>query len=95
MDVTEVVKKFQEFWQAGKDARLNLECHAGQVWLHLQVHLPQPPPPQRQQCHPPRQGPSRLRRRARRAEARSKAAEKAANQTATADVSQQTDEDTI
>ena len=58
--------KFQSIWQAGNNARLHLECHAGQVWIHLQLHLVQPPPP------PPKlkPGPSRLRRRARRAEAR-------------------------
>ena len=57
--------KFQSIWQAGNDARLHLECHAGQVWVHLQLHLVHHPPPQRKQP-----GPSRLRRRARRAEAR-------------------------
>ena len=58
-------KKFQSIWQAGNDACLHLECHAGQVWVHLQLHLVHHPPPQRKQP-----GPSRLRRRARRAEAR-------------------------
>ena len=91
MEATKVFKQFQEIWKAGKDARLNFECHAGQVWLHLQVHLPQPPLPQPYH-HPqaPRQGPSRLRRHARRSEARAKAAEKAVNQTVTVEVSVQT-----
>ena len=72
-EATELFSKFQHIWQAGTDARLSLECHAGQVRLNLQVHLLHPP----QQHHPPRQGPSpsRLRRHAKRAEAR--AAEKA------------------
>ena len=43
MEATEVFKNFQHLWQAGKDARLNLECRAGQVWIHLQVNLPHPP----------------------------------------------------
>ena len=56
--------KFQSIWQAGNDARLHLECHAGQVWVHLQIHPVQPHPQQKQP------GPSRLRCRARRTEAR-------------------------
>ena len=95
METTKVFKQFQEFWKAGKDARLNLECHAGQVWLHLQVHLPQPPPPQPYHPHPPRQGPSRLRRRARRAEARAQAAENATKLAATEEVAVQTNEEEI
>ena len=79
----ELFNVFQTYWQAGLDARLNLECHAGKVWMHLQVQLnhpppplsplhgqPKPPPPYRRQ---PRQSPSRVRRRARRAEARAAA----------------------
>ena len=96
MEATKVFKQFQEFWKAGKDARLNLECHAGEVWLQLHVHLPQPPPHQSyHHPHLPRQGPSRLRRRARRSEAREKAAEKAVNPTVTAEVSTQTTEEEI
>ena len=64
-------QKFQNLWQAGTDARLSLECHAGQVWLNLQVHLLHQPSPSEQHRQPTRrQGPSRLRRLARRAEAR-------------------------
>ena len=71
-----LLKSFQETWQAGKDAQLFLECHAGQVWMNLQLRLSHPPPPKHH--HPQKPGPSRLRRRARRAEAR-EAAEKAAS----------------
>ena len=71
-----LLNNFKETWQAGKDARLFLECHAGQVWMNLHLRLSHPPPPPKH--HQPRKpGPSRLRRRARRAEAR-EAAEKAA-----------------
>ena len=93
-EATELFKNFQHLWQAGKDARLNLECHAGQVWLHLQVQLHHPPSPQQYHPHPPRQGPSRLRRRARRAEERAKAAANAAPtpSKSTAEVFAQTDE---
>ena len=71
-----LLKSFQETWQAGKDARLFLECHAGQVWTNLQLRISHPPPPKHH--HPLKPGPSCLRRRARRAEAR-EAAEKAAS----------------
>ena len=94
----ELFKQFQIYWQAGIDARLNLECHAGKVWMNLQINLPHPPPPppppygQHQQHKRPRQSPSRLRRRARRAEARAAAA-KAAASVATEDVAVQTESD--
>ena len=75
--LSNLLKNFKETWQAGKDARLFLECHAGQVWMNLHLRLSHPPPPPKH--HQPRKpGPSRLRRRARRAEAR-EAAEKAAS----------------
>ena len=90
----ELFNQFQTYWRAGSDARLNLECHAGKVWMTLQINLncppPPPPPPYRQQQRP-RQSPSRLRRRARRAETR--AAAKAAEREATADVAVQTKDD--
>ena len=63
--------KFQQLWQAGKNARLNMECHSGQAWVSLHVHLPHPPhPPTVYHQHPRRHGPSRLLRRARREAAR-------------------------
>ena len=54
--------------QSGQDARLHMECHAGQVWLSFHLHV-DPPPPKQQQQHRRHYGPSRLRRRARRADA--------------------------
>ena len=77
MEASEIFEKFQNLWRAGTNARLNLECHAGQVWMSLHVHLPSPPTQQQQHHHRRRPGPSRLRRRARRAKARGKSAEKA------------------
>ena len=69
--------KFREIWRDNKDARIIVECHAGQAWISLHHRIPCPPPqpPRRQsQPCPPRRprrpGPSRLRRRARREEAR-------------------------
>jgi hypothetical protein len=37
------VQKFYSLWQAGNDARLNIECHAGEAQIHLQLSLHQPP----------------------------------------------------
>ena len=76
MEASDLFAQFQQLWRAGTNARLNLECHAGQAWMSLHVHLPCPPRQQQQQHHRGRPGPSRLRRRARRAKAREKAAEK-------------------
>ena len=70
-EASELFVKFQELWRAGKNARLNMECYAGQAWLSLHIHLPQQPPPQPHLQR--RQGPSRLRRRARREAARKSA----------------------
>ena len=68
--------KFQDLWRSGKDTHLSFECHAGQAWVNLRVHLHQPHQP-----HPPeyqwKPGPARLRRRAWRAIARSSAARNA------------------
>ena len=79
------MQKFCSLWQAGNDARLNIECHAGQAQIHLQLnihHQPHPqPPPQPQHQHRRHSGPSCLGRRTRRAQARAKAA-KAATPTA-------------
>ena len=55
---SELFEKFQELWHAGKNARLSMECYAGQAWLSLHIHLHQKPPPQPHlHC---RQGPSRF-----------------------------------
>ena len=79
--MTEAVQlffKFQQLWQAGKDARLSMESHAGGAWINLHVYLPTPPQPPRNYRQQKRQpGPSRLRRRERRAAARTEAAEQA------------------
>ena len=72
-EIKELFHKFQDLWQAGSDACLNLECHAGQVWMKFQVKLCHPPPPKHRPSS--RQGPSRLRRRARRADERAAAAQ--------------------
>ena len=79
--MTEAVQlffKFQQLWQAGKDARLSMESHAGEAWINLHVYLPTPPQPPRNYRQQKRQpGPSRLRRRERRAAARTHTAEQA------------------
>ena len=67
--LTNFLAKFRNEWQAGTDARLVIECHAGQAWIHLHQPLGYHPSPPHKH-HPRRPGPSRLRRRARRAEAR-------------------------
>ena len=79
----DLFKLFQTYWKAGTDARFNVECHAGKVWMNLEVRLSHPPPPlypHHSQHRPPpphrqpsRQSPSRLRRRAKRAKARAAA----------------------
>ena len=93
----ELFQQFQTYWKAGTDARLYYECHAGKVWMNLQIHLDHPPPPPPLHSHRqqpgPRQSPSRLRRRARRAEAR--AAAKAAESKATEDVAVQTEDKNV
>ena len=66
--------KFKHLWQAGMDASLVFECHAGKAWFNLRLHTPYEPPPQQHHQQPRRPTPSRLRRRARRAKARAAAA---------------------
>ena len=65
------IDKFQNVWRAGKDARLVIECQAGQAWISIHQHIGLPPPPPKQ--HHRRPGPARLRRSARRAQARAEA----------------------
>ena len=62
MEASDIFSKFQYLWRAGTNARLNFECHAGQVWMSFHVHIPNAPPHQQQQHHRRRPGPSRLRR---------------------------------
>ena len=45
-EASELFGKFKELWHAGKNARLSMECYAGQAWLSLHIHLHQQPPPQ-------------------------------------------------
>ena len=78
--------KFRHEWQAGKNARLQIECHAGKAWITLHQPLGYSSPPA--QHHPRRPGPSRLRRRARRADARAAAS---AAPTGTAEMAVQAD----
>ena len=63
------VENFRSELLAGNDAHLQLESHAGKVWINFQVCIVQPPPPTNLR----KPGPSRLRRRARRAAARERA----------------------
>ena len=67
--------KFHEIWRDGKDARVTVECHAGQAWLSIHHRLPCPPPSAQPTSGCRRPSPSRLRRRARRAHARAVAAQ--------------------
>ena len=77
-EVEELFATFLKLQRSGKNARLNVECHAGKVWaaLHVDIYQPPSPTPQQQHQHHPhrRATPSRLRRRARRAAARDHAA---------------------
>ena len=68
-------RQFEALRHAGQDACLRLECHAGQVWLNLQVHLQQPPQQHQNFCPSPKNSPSRQRRRERRKAAREAAAD--------------------
>ena len=91
----DLFRQFQTYWKAGAEAQLNLECHAGKVWMNLKIHLhrPPPPPPLHSRQHgsspePPhfrkqqsRQSPSRIRRRAAARAAENKALEDTAVQT--------------
>ena len=68
--------KFNNLLRCGQDAHLSIESQSGNIYLNLQLRLPNLQPPQ--ECHqqkPRRCTPSRQRRRARRAKARAEAAE--------------------
>ena len=71
----EIFRHFEDLWHAGQDACLRLECHAGQVWLNLQVHLQQPHQQYQNPHSSPKNSPSRQRRRERRKAARVAAAD--------------------
>ena len=88
------VTKFESLMQAGTDARLSMEYHAGQVRIKFEVNLNKQPPPLQPQYPPHRPSPSRLRRRARRAEARAHACtaeQAAAGAPLTAEIAVQTE----
>ena len=98
MSVTELdtfVHKFYQLWNAGLNAHLDVDTHAGKAWVGLRVQLGHAPGPLHHQPHPlfvqPQKKtvtPSRHRRRARRAAARLTAEEavnqEPSNETATA-----------
>ena len=69
-----LLSNFETCWKAGKDARLYLNCHAGQAWINFHLNLSSSPPSQPKPTQPRKPGPARLRRRARREEARARAA---------------------
>ena len=98
-DLNILIDKFLYEWQAGRDARVHLECHAGQAWISLHKSLGYPPllpqydrqPSQSQSHH--RASPSQLRCRAKRAQAFAVAS--AATETAEAAVETSPGEDVI
>ena len=71
--------KFNNLSRCGQDAHLSIESQYGNIYLNLQLRLPNFQPPQecqqQNQQKPRRCTPSRQRRRARRAKARAEAAE--------------------
>ena len=69
------VKKFLNLWHSGQNARMSVECEAGQAYVNLHLHLgPADHEKQEHQQPQKRAGPSRLRRRERRAQTRAEAA---------------------
>ena len=88
MFVTELdtfVLKFHQLWNAGYNAHLDLDTHAGYAWVGLRVQLGQAPGPLHHRAPPPpfaynqkkAESQSRQRRRARRSAERQAAAEEA------------------
>ena len=76
------LSKFCNLWSSGRNARLAVECQAGQATVNLQLDLGLPHHAHPQEHHKKQVSPSRLRRRARRAQARIEAAVVAAQATA-------------
>ena len=66
------VKKFQQLWNAGLNAHLDLDTSAGKAWVGLRLELGHAPGLHQHQVHPTmkEESPSRQRRRARRAAAK-------------------------
>ena len=94
MSTTELdtfVQKFHQLWNAGLNAHLDLDCHAGVAWVGLRLQLGHPPGPKHHQVFPSSGhrkvfSPSYQRRRERRSAARASNdkpadAEEASNQT--------------
>ena len=85
------VQKFHQLWNAGLNAHLDLDCHAGVAWVGLRLQLGHPPGPSHHQVYPSSVhrksfSPSYQRRRERRTAARASNdihtdAEEASNQT--------------
>ena len=90
MFVTELdtfIQKFQQLWNSGHTAHLDLDTCAGRAWVGLRVQLGHAPGPPHQQLHHPPfkhprnpESPSRMRRRARRAANRQQKAEEVIEQ---------------
>ena len=91
MFITELdtfVKKFHQLWNYGITAHLDLDMHAGDVWVGLRVPLGQVPGPLHRvhsfhQEVPIKESPSRQRRRARRAAVRQASTTNTARQAST------------
>ena len=87
--LTHFLDIFRNTWQAGTDARLIVECHAGHAWITLHQPLGLPPFPPKQ--HHRKLGPARLCRNARRAQAREAASASAETAASTREKAVQTD----
>ena len=46
------VQKFHQLWNAGLNAHLDLDCHAGVAWVGLRLQLGHPPGPSHHQVYP-------------------------------------------
>ena len=55
MSTTELhtfVQKFHQLWNAGLNAHLDIDCHAGVAWVGLRLQLGPPPGPSHHQVYP-------------------------------------------
>ena len=68
-ELNSFILKFKHLWRSGQDAHLDMECHAGQAWVGIQVRLGHEPGLQIPKNRD-KNTPSRQRRRARRVAAR-------------------------
>ena len=46
------IRKFHQLWNAGLNAHLDLDCHAGLAWVGLRLQLGHPPGPPQHQVRP-------------------------------------------